>query len=441
MLNLFSKTDRNCEGVSRRSFLEVGSLGALGLSLPGFLAAQKAAANENKSAKETNCILIWTHGGTSHHDTLDPKPEAPASVRGEFSAIDTAIPGIQFTEIVPNMAKAADKFAVLRGWNPQNGSHGNADQWVMSGRRPNPALAYPTYGSVVSYVKGFRSALPPFIQLGSSMDRRRGGGTAGILGLEHNPFEMVADPNAEKFTVRDITPPSGITMSRVERRRRMLSKIDDLQKKADIQQKALNAIDEHYEAALNMITAPETKRAFQIDAEDPKLRDRYGRTGFGQRCLLARRLIESGVRFVTVTDGGWDTHQNNFKSLKDSRIPPVDKGLPQLIADLEERGLLDSTLVVWLTDFGRTPKVNSASGRDHWSSSGFAVMAGAGVPGGHILGATTEDGGKVARDEYISADIATTVYMKLGLPHDLIATSPDGRPVRLIEGKPIKEWM
>ncbi|MBM80584.1 MAG: hypothetical protein CMJ78_08330 [Planctomycetaceae bacterium] len=441
MLNLFSKIDRNCEGVSRRSFLEVGSLGALGLSLPGFLAAQKASASESKSAKETNCILIWTHGGTSHHDTLDPKPDAPASVRGEFSAIDTAIPGVQFTEIVPNMAKAADKFAVLRGWNPQNGSHGNADQWVMSGRRPNPALTYPTYGSVVSYVKGFRSALPPFIQLGSSIDRRRGGGTAGILGLEHNPFEMVADPNAEKFTVRDITPPSGISMSRVERRRRMLSKIDDLQKKADVQQKAFNALDEHYEAALNMITAPETKRAFQIDAEDPKLRDRYGRTGFGQRCLLARRLIESGVRFVTVTDGGWDTHQNNFKSLKSSRIPPVDQGLPQLIADLEERGLLDSTLVVWLTDFGRTPKVNSASGRDHWSSSGFAVMAGAGVPGGYILGSTTEDGGKVARNEYLSADIATTVYMKLGLPHDLIATSPDGRPVRLIEGKAIKEWM
>jgi hypothetical protein len=316
-----------------------------------------------------------------------------------------------------------------------------ADQWVMSGRKFNQAIGYPCYGSVVSYYKGFKTALPPFIQLGSQVDRRFGGGTSGILGLEHNPFEMLSDPNAEKFTVRDITPPQGISMQRVDRRRDMLARVDELQQAIDLQPAAYEALDEHYKAALNMITAPETKEAFAIDEETTELRDAYGRNRFGQSCLLARRLIESGVRFVTVTDGGWDTHQNNFKSLKDSRIPPVDQALPQLLIDLEQRSMLDSTLVCWLTDFGRTPKINSASGRDHWASAGFAIMAGAGIPGGHVLGATDEEGGTVARDEYNSSDIATTVYKKLGIPHDLIAYSPDGRPVRLIEGRPIHEWM
>lgn len=439
MLNLWPNLDSNCEGHTRRSFLQVGALGGLGLALPHVLAARKAQAATDPST-ETNCILIWTRGGTSHHDTFDPKPEAPASVKGEFGVIDTAIPGVQFTDIVPNMARELNRFALLRSWNPKNGSHGSADQWVMSGRRFNPAVAYPTYGSVMSYYHGFKSAMPPFVQLGSQVDNRFGGGTSGILGLEHNPFEMLADPNAANFSVRDITPPKGITMDRVDRRRKMLSVIDDLQREAETQPAAFEALDEHYKAALNMITAPETKRAFEIDSEDPKLRDRYGRNRFGQSCLLARRLIQSGVRFVTVTDGGWDTHQNNFKSLKSSRIPPVDQALPQLIADLEDQGMLESTLVLWLTDFGRTPKINSASGRDHWASAGFAIMAGAGIPGGAVLGETDEEGGRPIRNEYYSEDIAATVYKKLGIPTDLVVQSPDGRPVRLIEGHPIREW-
>ena len=441
MLNLLSTRIHDCERVSRRGLLQVGALSGLGITLPGFLAARQAAADAGQQAVDRNCILIWTRGGTSHHDTFDPKPNAPTSVKGEFGVIDTAVPGIQFTEIVPNMARELRRFAVLRGWNPQNASHGVADQYVMSGRKFNAALPYPTYGSVVSWQKGFRTALPPFVQLGTNIDRRFGGGSSGVLGLEHNPFEIVADPNAENFTVRDITPPKNIAEERIDRRKRMLSAIDELQQQADLQPSAFEALDETFGAALNMITAPETKHAFQLDAEEDALRDNYGRTRFGQSCLLARRLIESGVRFVTVTDGGWDTHQNNFKSLKDSRLPPVDQGLPALLADLEDRGLLDSTLVVWLTDFGRTPRINSASGRDHWASSGFAIMAGAGVPGGAILGATDDEGGKPVRNEYKTPYIAVTIYEKLGMPHDLVAQAPDGRPVRLIEGHPIKEWM
>jgi hypothetical protein len=438
MLGFLPAVDRSCAGVSRRSFLQIGALAGVGVTLPMAL-GRKLAAGESSS--DVNCILIWTRGGTSHHDTFDPKPEAPVSVRGEFNVIDTAVPGVKFTEILPSMARELNRFAVLRGWNPRNASHGHADQWVMSGRKFNQAVGYPCYGSVVSYYKGFKTAMPPFVQLGDQVDRRFGGGTAGVLGLEHNPFEMLADPNAEKFNVRDITPPQGVDMGRVDRRSKMLARVDALQRSVDLQPEAFNALDEHYQTAINMITAPETKQAFEIAEEDDKLRDAYGRNRFGQSCLLARRLIESGVRLVTVTDGGWDTHQNNFKSLKDTRIPPVDQALPQLLTDLEERGLLDTTLVCWLTDFGRTPKINSASGRDHWATAGVAIMAGAGVPGGCVLGETDGEGGVVVRDEYYSDDIAATIYSKLGIPLETIARAPDGRPVRLIEGRPIVEWL
>lgn len=448
MLNLLPGASRDCERVCRRSFLQVGSLTALGISLPMALASRRAQAatnmkraNSTRANSEMNCILIWTQGGTSHHDTFDPKPEAAVSVRGEFNVIDTAVPGVKFTEVCPNMAKAAKSFSVLRGWNPKNGSHGVADQFVMSGRAFNQAVRYPCYGSVVSYHQGFKSAMPPFVQLGTAIDRRFGGGSAGVLGHAHNSFEINTDPSQKEFSVRDITPPKGVSMDRVIRRRTMLDEVDHLQRQVELQPAAFTALDEHYKTALNMITSPETKKAFAIDTEDDKLRDAYGRNRFGQSCLLARRMIEAGVRFVTITDGGWDTHQNNFKSLKDSRMPPVDQGLPQLIADLGQRGLLDKTLVVWLTDFGRTPQINSASGRDHWASTGFAIMAGAGVPNGQVLGATDPEGGYVVKDEYLTEDIAHTVYLKLGLPVDLVAHSPDGRPVRLIEGRPIREWI
>ena len=439
MLKLDPQIDRDCEKISRRHVLEIGALGGLGLSLSTLLQAEQVLGASRD--KQTNCILIWTRGGTSHHDTFDPKPDAPVNVRGEFGVIPTATPGVYFTDVVPRMAKEQKRFALLRGWNPQNGSHGTADQFVMSGRKFNQAIHYPCFGSVMSYYHGFKNALPPFVQLGTQVDRRFGGGSAGILGLEHGPFEIDADPNAEKFVVRDITPPSGVSLERVDRRQQMLARIDHLQRNAELQPTAYDALDEHYKTAHRMITSDETKRAFAIHEEAPALREAYGKHRFGQSLLLARRLVESGVRFVTVTDGGWDTHQNNFKSLKDSRLPPIDQALPQLLIDLQERGLLDSTLVCWLTDFGRTPIVNSASGRDHWSSSGFAIMAGAGVPGGYVLGETTADGGAVAKDQYLSEDIATTIYAKLGIPTDLIAHSPDGRPIRLIEGRPIREWM
>ncbi len=204
---------------------------------------------------------------------------------------------------------------------------------------------------------------------------------------------------------------------------------------------AFDAMDEHYKTAFSMITAPETKRAFDIGSEEAGLRDQYGRTPFGQRLLLARRLVESGVRFVTVSDPGWDHHLDCFSNIKIHRMPQVDQALPQLLIDLEQRGLLDTTLVVWMTDFGRTPKINPASGRDHWATAGFVVMAGAGVPGGLVIGETDAEGGAPKSHEYFTENIVATMYHKLGLPLDLTVTSSDGRPVRLLEGEPVREWI
>ncbi|MBX3449411.1 MAG: DUF1501 domain-containing protein [Planctomycetaceae bacterium] len=441
MLTISHRSSRSCDGVSRRSFLQVGALGGLGLGLPQWLARQASAHAKGASTADVNCILIWTQGGTSHHDTLDPKPEAPVSVKGEYDVINTAVPGVHFTEVCGNLAREANRFSILRSWNPKNGSHGIADQYVMTGNRFNPGMAYPTLGSVVSWNKGFKSEMPPFVQMGTSIDNRFGGGTSGILGLEHGPFVISADPAAKNFVVRDITPPAGVTADRVVRRRKVLSMVDSLQRSSSVQPASYTAIDEHYKAALDMVTAPATSKAFTLEEEGSKVREAYGMNKFGQSLLLSRRMIEAGVRFVTVTDGGWDTHQNNFKSLKDRLMPRVDQGLPQLVKDLEDRGMLDNTLVVWLTDFGRTPKINSASGRDHWADSGFVVMAGAGLPGGSVLGATDAEGGKPIDSEYFTEDVVATIYHKLGMDPELHAQSPDGRPVKLINGRTIREWV
>ena len=441
MLTLSHRASRACDGVSRRSFVQLGALGALGVSLPALLSRQAAAESTGRGSSDVNCILIWTQGGTSHHDTVDPKPNAPVSVRGEFSCINTAVPGIQFTETCSKLAQELGRFSLLRSWNPQNGSHGIADQYVMTGQRFNPGMPYPTMGSVVSWNKGFKTVMPPFVQMGTSIDSRFGGGSPGILGLENGPFVIAADPASANFSVRDITPPAGVQADRVDRRRQVLSMVDSLQRSSSLQPAAYTALDEHYRAALDMITAPATREAFQLEQESPKLREQYGQNKFGQSLLLARRMIEAGVRFVTVTDGGWDTHQNNFKSLKDRLMPRIDQGLPQLVADLQDRGMLENTLVVWLTDFGRTPQINSASGRDHWASAGFALMAGAGLPGGAVLGETDAEGGKPIRNEYKTEDLVATIYHKLGVPLDLHGESQDGRPVQLISGAPIREWV
>lgn len=438
MLNLLPGISSDCRGLQRRNFLQVGTLGGLGLGLPQWLRAKESRSSNDR---EMSCILVWTLGGTSHHDTFDPKPEAPQAIRGEFNTIPTAVPGVHFSELLPRLSKELNRYAVMRSLNPLTGAHGAADYVMLSGRRFSPVTIPPCYGSVISQQQGFKTLFPPFVQLGNAVNKFVGGGTAGFLGTAHNAFEIHTDPNNPAFTARDISLPTMIDRDRLARRSTMVQKIDALQRKVDSEPEAYATIDKHVQSALKLISAPETKRAFDLNSEDPKLRDRYGRHPFGQRLLLSRRLIEAGVRFVTVSDNGWDTHADNFNALKTKLMPPVDEGFPQLLIDLEERGMLDTTLVVWLTDFGRTPQINAASGRDHWATSGFAVMAGAGIPGGSVIGKTDAEGGRAIQDEYLPEDIAATIYTKLGVPLDLMLPSQDGRLLRLNDGRVIREWM
>jgi hypothetical protein len=359
-------------------------------------------------------------------------------VRGEFGVIDTAVPGVKFTDQCPTFAKELPNYALLRSLNPRNGSHGTADAIMMSGRKFNPAITYPCYGSVIAKERGPRNMMPPFIQLGTNVDRRFGGGLAGYLGLAYNAFELPGDPNKSNFTVRDVTPPAGVSLSRLDRRRNALAKLNQFQRDVEKKSDSLRAVDDYYANAFSMITSPETQKAFDLKQEKDELRDRYGRNTFGQSCLMARRLVESGVRFVTVTSGGWDTHRDNFNGLK-KLMPPVDQGFPALLHDLADRGMLDTTMVVWLTDFGRTPKINSAAGRDHWSSAGFAMFAGANIPTGQVIGKTDDEGGRPTEAEYYPQDIAATIYTKLGIPLNTMHSARDGRPMKLCDGKPIAE--
>ena len=438
MLGFFPTPDADCRKRSRRRFLlEIGSLAPLGLSLPMALRARAARA---ASAPEDDiaCILIWCRGGISHHDTFDPKPKAPAAVKGEFGVTATSVPGVSFSDQIPKLAKALKHYTLLRGLNPQNGSHGVADALMLSGHKFNATLTYPCYGSVVAKELGPKTVMPPFVQIGTNVDRSFSGGLAGILGLGYNPFELPGDPNNKNFKVRDVSPYGGMKLDRIARRREALRRLDQFQRDVEARADALAAMDAYYESAFAMITSQSTQEAFDLAKEKDAMRDRYGRTTFGQSCLLARRLIQAGVRFVTVTSGGWDTHRNNFQALK-RLLPPVDQAVPALLEDLKEQGMLESTLVVWLTDFGRTPKINSAAGRDHWATASMAVFAGAGVPGGQVVGATDEEGSKPIEGEYFPRDIAATIYRKLGIPLDTIHHAPDGRPVLLCEGTPIPE--
>lgn len=443
MLDLITGKATDCSGVSRRRFLQIGGLSTFGLSLPSFLRLQSqaaAAGTPTPDKKTVNCILMWMQGGPSHIDTLDPKPDAPSEIRGEFKVIPTATPGLQFCEHMPLLARQTDKLSVIRGHDPKNGSHGTADHLMMSGHKFNPSMAYPCFGSVVSKERGYRDGMIPFVQLGKSIDRRFNGGIAGFLGDQFNPFEVPDDPSSTAFKVRDLSVAGDSERNRLERRYAMLNALSTYQKHIEESSESVKARDAFYEKAHGLITSPRAKKAFDLSQEPTKLRDRYGRNSLGQSCLLARRLIEAGVHFVTVTDGGWDTHQNNFRSLKDRLLPRLDMGYSALLQDLSDRGLLDNTLVVWFGDFGRTPKVNPSSGRDHWATAGVACMGGGGVKRGEIVGATNPLGEVVVDNPVTPQDIAATIYHTLGIPLNTWYRAQDGRPIELLpDGKPVRQ--
>jgi uncharacterized protein (DUF1501 family) len=438
MLDLFTGHSQDCTGVSRREFLRIGGLSALGLTLPGFLRLQHLAAASGTPKKSVRCILLWMQGGPSHHDTFDPKPEAPAEVRGEFNTIPTTLPGARLVEHLPFLARQTDKFSIIRGHDPKNGSHGTADHLMMSGYKFNQSLAYPCYGSVVAKERGYANGMFPFVQLGRNIDRRFNGGVAGILGDQFNAFEVGDDPSAAGFKVQDLSVRNDSERARMERRYAMLTEVDQYQRAVEAQTDAVKARDAFYEKAHGLITSPAAKRAFDLEQEPDRVRERYGRNSLGQSCLLARRLLDAGVQFVTVTDGGWDTHQDNFKSLKNRLLPRLDRGYAALLEDLHERGMLADTLVVWFGDFGRTPKINPSAGRDHWATAGVACMGGGGIKMGEVVGATNQLGEYVIDSPVTPQDLAATIYHALGIPLHTWYRAPDGRPIELVpEGKPI----
>lgn len=446
MFSLFKgRQTSDCDGVSRRRFLQVGSLSALGLSLPGYFRLQQALANEPSPAggrgRNINCILLWMQGGPSHIDTFDPKPDAPAEIRGEFQTIPTRIPGCRIVEHFPLLARQFDKLSLIRGHDPLNGSHGAADAIMMSGHRFNPAIAHPCFGSVIARERGYRDGMFPFVQLGRNVDRRFHGGIAGYLGDEFNPFEVAEDPNNAVFRVRDLSLASETDRTRLARRYTMLRELDNHQRNIETSlAPAVQARDAFYERAHALITSPAAKRAFDIAQEPAAVREMYGRNVLGQSCLLARRLIESGVHFVTVTDGGWDTHQDNFRSLSTRLLPRLDRAYAALLQDLHQRGMLDNTLVVWFGDFGRTPKVNPSAGRDHWSTAAVAAMGGGGVRMGEVVGATNAQAEVVVDNPVRPQDIAATIYQALGVPLNTWYRAQDGRPMELVPtGRPVRQ--
>ena len=423
----------NCDGRSRRDFLQVGGLSLFGLSLPGWLQAQ-AVGRVNK---DVNCILLWTDGGMSNIDTLDMKPDAPIEYRGEFQPIDSNVGGMPVCEHLPMMSRAMDKVCVVRTIaHKESGDHAAATHYMLTGypQRPDPtgqpsgSTIYPAFGSVVAHEKGWKNAMPPTVKIGGGVMYSG----AGYLGTAFDPLVIKSDPNAANFAVRNVSVAES-QQPRTLRRKRMLAKLDNWQKRKELTG-AVSAKGEFYRQAFELITSPAAKKAFRINEEPDTLRDRYGRNREGQGTLLARRLIESGVRFVTVAFPGWDTHDKNFERLKKPLLPTLDQAWSALLEDLDDRGLLDSTLVICAGEFGRTPKVNGAAGRDHYAPCNAVGFSGAGTAMGSVIGQTNSRCEHVVGQTNSTLDYAATIFRILGINGDREYRTEDGRPVLLNNG-------
>lgn len=424
---------------SRRDLLAWGGLSALGLPLVGpvspMLGAEVPVRRRAKS-----CILIWLDGGPSHLETWDLKPEAPVEVRGPFGSIETAVPGLRIGELLPETARIARHLAVVRSVTSPLGEHGLANHYLLTGYKPSAALTYPSFGSVVARLQPNRSTLPPYVAV---PDYRPTAG-AGFLGSAWQPFATGGDPGRDDFRVRDLDFFPGVTLDRIERRRDFLHALDGMQRAADAElANAPPPADAGFEQAYRLATSPDAKQAFDLQRESPELRARYGPRTIGQSCLLARRLVERGVPFVTVLNAGWDTHEDLVLQLKDGYsgakvgvglIPSFDLAFAALIQDLDHRGMLDETLVVAMGEFGRTPKLNARGGRDHWPRVFSVVLAGGGVRGGQVIGASDAVGESPADRPVTPADLARTIYTLLGVDPDRELQTSDGRPIAVNQG-------
>ena len=432
---ILGRASRRCDGVSRRDFLRVGALGGLGLTLPALLQGESRAAGRGARAKSV--LLVYLGGGMSHHDTFDPKPDAPAEIRGQYKAITTCLPGVQVSEKLPLMARALDKVSVVRSGSHNNDHHETATNWALCGRFGSAFGDFPAMGAVAAHEFGFRGQLPPYVAVPRNPSFTWELGKSAYLGGRYESFRA-GDPNEANYKVQDVSPNEPVTAQRAERRRTLLGAVDDLAKQVQGNDQ-IATYDEFHQRAATMILSSEARSAFSIEAETDKLRDRYGRNTFGQSCLLGRRLIERGVRFVTVNYGGWDHHAKIFDSLN-KKLPDMDQGFSALLEDMDTRGLLADTMVLMFGEFGRSPKVNKDAGRDHWGPAASLVFAGAGVTRGQVVGSTDKFGGFATRRPVAPADVACTVYEALGIDPRKMLIDPAGRPNAILDaGETIKE--
>ena len=416
-----------CDGVRRRDFLKVGAIGA-GLSLSGYL--RMAAAGEVKGGKATNAIFINLTGGPSHMDTFDLKPNAPVENRGTFNPIKTNADGVEICEHLPKLAACADKFAILRGVSHTLGAHELGTEYVNTGSRPLPSIEYPGYGSVVTKERPADKDIPPFVAIPNSNQR------PGFLGVQYAPLNTTATPRAgQPFNVRGISLGGGLTIEEVERRQSLLSDLDKTFAAVESNSQLLTGLDRFSEQAHAIISSKRARAAFDISKESPEFAKPFGEDPFGLSCLLATRLIESGVRFVATTLGGWDTHADNFTRLKTQLLPKLDTGLAALFTGLEQKGLLESTVVFVTGEFGRTPKINTRSaegGRDHYPRCMFMLMAGGGVRGGQVIGESDETASAPKNEAITPDDVAASFYHALGIDHTQEYQTNTGRPITIV---------
>ena len=420
---------------NRRDFLRVGAVAPMGLSLSGYLRAESAGGvSKNRRAKSV--ILVYLGGGLSHHDSFDLKPAAVEDIRGKYQPISTNISGLQIGELLPKMAQSMDKVCLVRSCAHNNDHHETATNWVMSGRFGSAFGDWPAMGAVVAHESGFPGTLPPYVAVPRNPSFTWELGKSAYLGGRYESFKA-GDPNEANYRVRDVVRAEPLPEARVQRRQSLLSTVDHLSRSIEGNDQ-LSAYDQFQRRAAEMVLSGEARDAFAIEKEANELRDKYGRTTFGQSCLLARRLVERGVMFVTVSFGGWDHHAKIWPGLE-SKLPDFDRGLSSLIGDMHERGLLKETMVVIMGEFGRTPKINKDLGRDHWAPAASMLFTGAGIVTGKVIGATDKDGGQVTESPVAPADVAYTILSSLGIdPHNQLKT-PDGRPVEILDqGKMIE---
>lgn len=425
--------------VSRRAFLHVGVVGGLGLSLGDFfrLQALQAAASPaekpagKKEAPAQSVIHIFLPGGIAHQELVDPKPLAPVEYRGDMATVQTKLPGVLFNECMKKTALLADKITVCRSMTHGEAAHERGTHNMFTGYRPSPALTFPSIGSVVSHEFGPRKNLPPYVCVPSLPTTYA---SSGYLSSAFAPFSLGSDPANPGFTVQDLKLPGGVDENRFTKRKNMLAAVNDhfAQKEKD---DSLKAMDTFYDRAYSLISSEKAKNAFNINLEKPALRDAYGRNAAGQRMLLARRLVESGVRFVSLTYGGWDLH-SGIRGGTLSQLPAFDQAFAMLVSDLEQRGLLASTLIMVSSEFGRTPKINATAGRDHWPKVFSVLLAGGGIKKGFVYGSSDATASEPENDPLTVEDLAMTVYRQLGINGEKKLMAPGNRPIDIVrEGK------